>query len=113
MVFIGRSALAADTQTGIGSGHVGYIAGRYRSGVWSDHWTEVSRCAGHTFTQYAPACACGWRGPRPTCYGNPDTAPVPDPTAATRRRSCPATGDHQSPLVSGMCSILEPRRAST
>jgi len=30
--------------------------------------------------------------------------------ATTRRRSCPAAGDHPSPLVSGMCSILEPDR---
>jgi hypothetical protein len=43
-------------------GHVGYVAGRYRSGVWSDQWTDVSRCAERTFTDYAPACACGWRG---------------------------------------------------
>ena len=38
--------------------------------------------------------------------GNPDTAPVPDPTAATRRRSCP-TGP-RSPLVSGVCRVLKP-----
>jgi hypothetical protein len=44
--------------------------------------------------------------------GNPDTAPVPDLTASTQRRSCLACGVHRSPLVSGMCSILEPRRAA-
>jgi len=51
--------------------HVGYVAGRYRSGVWSDQWTEVGRCAEHTFTAYALACTCGWRGPvhPPTPHG--------------------------------------------
>lgn len=28
--------------------------------------------------------------------------------AATRRLSCPTTGDGRSPLVSGMCHVLEP-----
>ena len=59
MVFVGHAALATDTDAGtainsLGGGHVGYVAGRYRSGVWSDHWTDVSRCAGQTFTHYAP-----------------------------------------------------------
>ena len=35
-------------------GHVGYVAGRYRSGAWSDQWTDMSRCAERTFTDYAP-----------------------------------------------------------
>jgi len=30
--------------------------------------------------------------------GNPDTAPVPDPTAATRRWSCPTVGSGRSSL---------------
>ena len=54
-LFIGRGVVATDV-------HVGYVAGRYRSGVWSDQWTDVSRCAERTFTDYAPACVCGWRG---------------------------------------------------
>jgi hypothetical protein len=67
MVFVGHAALATDTDAGtainsLGGGHVGYVAGRYRSGVWSDHWTDVSRSAGQTFTHYAPACVRGWRG---------------------------------------------------
>ena len=43
-------------------GHVGYVAGRYRDGAYSDLWTDVRRCAWRTFTDYAPACSCGWRG---------------------------------------------------
>ena len=31
-LFIGRGVVATDV-------HVGYVAGRYRSGVWSDQWT--------------------------------------------------------------------------
>jgi hypothetical protein len=38
------------------------VAGRYRDGAWSDSWTEVGRCAPATFTAFAPACSCGWRG---------------------------------------------------
>ena len=45
------------------SPHLGYVAGRYRNGAFSDAWTDVTRCAENTFTAYAPACACGWRGP--------------------------------------------------
>jgi hypothetical protein len=56
MVFSGRGDVATDA-------HTGYVAGRYRSGVWSEQWTEVDRCAEYTFTCYAPACVCGWRGP--------------------------------------------------
>lgn len=52
----------ADCSIDVDDGHVGYLAGRYRSGVWSDQWTEVGRCAERTFTAYAPACTCGWRG---------------------------------------------------
>lgn len=44
-------------------GHVGYVAGRYRDGAYSDIWTDVRRCAHATFTGYAPACSCGWRAP--------------------------------------------------
>jgi hypothetical protein len=47
----------------VGSGHAGYVAGRYRDGSWSDHWTDVARCAAGTFTAYRPACRCGWTGP--------------------------------------------------
>jgi len=47
----------------VGSGHAGYVAGRYRDGSWSDHWTDVARCAASTFTAYRPACRCGWVGP--------------------------------------------------
>ena len=43
-------------------GHVGYVAGRYRDGAHSDVWTDVRRCAHQTFTAFAPACSCGWRG---------------------------------------------------
>jgi len=55
MLSIGSVAVTTDV-------HVGYVAGRYRSGVWSDQWTDVSRCAERTFTDYAPGCVCGWRG---------------------------------------------------
>jgi hypothetical protein len=48
--------------TGSGS-HQGFVAGRYRDGAYSDRWTDVLRCARQTFTAYAPACSCGWRGP--------------------------------------------------
>jgi hypothetical protein len=60
-----------DRTTDIDNGHIGYVAGRYRAGVWSDQWTEVSRCAERTFTAYAPACTCGWRGAAhpPTAHG--------------------------------------------
>jgi hypothetical protein len=44
------------------AGHVGYLAGRYRDGAYSDAWTDVARCAPGTFVAYAPACSCGWRG---------------------------------------------------
>lgn len=52
-------------------GHLGYLAGRYRDGAWSDEWTDVSRCADGTFRVYAPACTCGWRGVQypPTAFG--------------------------------------------
>lgn len=52
--------------------HDGFVAGRYRDGAWSDRWTEVHRCAEGTFTGYAPACRCGWRGPvqPPTAEGH-------------------------------------------
>lgn len=43
-------------------GHVGFVAGRYRDGAYSDVWTDVRRCAEATFTAYAPSCSCGWRG---------------------------------------------------
>jgi len=43
-------------------GHVGYLAGRYRDGAYSDAWTDAERCAPGTFVAYAPACSCGWRG---------------------------------------------------
>ena len=42
--------------------HQGFVAGRYRNGAFSDRWTDVLRCAESTFTAYAPACSCGWRG---------------------------------------------------
>lgn len=43
-------------------GHRGYVAGRYRDGLLSDTWTDVTRCARDTFVGYAPACTCGWIG---------------------------------------------------
>jgi hypothetical protein len=43
-------------------GHAGFVAGRYRDGAFSDEWTDVARCAPRTFTAWAPACICGWRG---------------------------------------------------
>lgn len=57
MLFIGP---CSDERT---DGHEGYVAGRYRNGTYSDIWTDVARCAERTFTAYAPACECGWRGP--------------------------------------------------
>jgi hypothetical protein len=42
--------------------HRGYVAGRYRNGVLSDNWTDVTRCADGTFTAFVPVCECGWRG---------------------------------------------------
>ena len=59
MTFSGASSRTID----LDAAHIGYVAGRYRGGVWSDCWTDVSRCAERTFTAYAPACNCGWRGP--------------------------------------------------
>ncbi len=46
-----------------GGSHLGFVAGRYRNGAFSDRWTDVLRCADLTFTAYAPSCSCGWRGP--------------------------------------------------
>jgi hypothetical protein len=43
-------------------GHAGFVSGRYRDGAFSDEWTDVRRCAPRTFTAWAPACICGWRG---------------------------------------------------
>jgi hypothetical protein len=43
--------------------HVPYVAGRYRDGLRSDHWTDVRRCAEATFTAYTARCSCGWVGP--------------------------------------------------
>jgi hypothetical protein len=54
---------AAATSAAVPDGHAGYVAGRYRDGAYSDIWTDVRRCAAATFTAYAPACSCGWRGP--------------------------------------------------
>lgn len=45
------------------AGHAGFLVGRYRNGAFSDAWTDVSRCADGTFTGFAAACSCGWRGP--------------------------------------------------
>jgi hypothetical protein len=42
--------------------HAGFVAGRYRAGAFSDEWTDVRRCAPRTFTAWASACTCGWRG---------------------------------------------------
>lgn len=56
MFFIGAGA---DEVT---DDHEGYVAGRYRDGVRSDIWTDVSRCTSGTFTGYLPACECGWQG---------------------------------------------------
>jgi len=68
-------------------GHVGYVAGRYRDGAYSDLWTDVRRCAWRTFTDYAPACSCGWQGP---------ARPITDTTylACSRDWAC----DHASVL---------------
>jgi hypothetical protein len=51
-------------ETGSGGvpGHAGFVAGRYRSGARSDSWTDARRCAEGTFTDYLPACTCGWHG---------------------------------------------------
>lgn len=42
--------------------HRGYVAGRYRDGVLSDTWTDVTRCAERTFIAYLARCGCGWLG---------------------------------------------------
>lgn len=61
-----RMPFPATTPQPVLDGHVGYVAGRYRNGAYSDIWTDVRRCAERTFTAYAPACSCGWRGrPQP------------------------------------------------
>jgi hypothetical protein len=52
----------AATPHRVPDGHVGYVAGRYRNSAYSDIWTDVRRCAERTFTAYAPACSCAWRG---------------------------------------------------
>ena len=44
------------------NGHCGYVAGRYRDGLFTDTWTDVSRCARGTFVGFAPVCTCGWQG---------------------------------------------------
>lgn len=43
--------------------HLAYVAGRYRDGLRSDHWTDVRRCAESTFVGYSAGCSCGWAGP--------------------------------------------------
>lgn len=43
--------------------HRGFVAGRYRDGVASDIWTDVTRCAPETFVRLFGACDCGWYGP--------------------------------------------------
>ncbi len=43
--------------------HLAYVAGRYRDGLRSDHWTDVRRCAESTFISYSAGCSCGWSGP--------------------------------------------------
>ena len=45
---------------------------------------------------------------RPYGPGQSGHRAVPDPTAATRRRSCLTAGGHRSPRVSGMCGVLKP-----
>jgi len=60
-LFIGRGAVATDV-------HVGYFAGRYRSGVWSDQWTDVSRCAERTFHRLRPGLRLRLARPRPRCH---------------------------------------------
>lgn len=67
MVFIGAERTDTPTRTSPpcsadASGHRGYVAGRYRNGSRSDHWTDVTRCAEGTFRGYLPACTCGWEG---------------------------------------------------
>ena len=83
--------------------HAGFVAGRYRDGAYSDVWTDVRRCASRTFTAYAPACSCGWRGaPRPVsdiaylaCRRDGDrehpTSPAPPSAVDARYRSVPCT----------------------
>jgi hypothetical protein len=56
MLFTGRAIDSGIDQ------HRGYVAGRYRNGVLSDEWTDVTRCADATFTAFVPVCECGWRG---------------------------------------------------
>lgn len=72
-------------------GHTPYVAGRYRDGAYSDIWTDVRRCAFQTFTAYAPACSCGWRGP---------AQPVTDVAYIACRRAW--TRDHALPLRPGL-----------
>jgi hypothetical protein len=48
-------------------GHVGYVAGRYRDGAYSDLWTDVRRCAWRTFTDYAPPARADGEDPNWPC----------------------------------------------
>ncbi len=56
MLYIGRVEIPGSDE------HEGFVAGRYRTGVLSDIWTDVRRCAEGTFTAYVPVCECGWFG---------------------------------------------------
>lgn len=75
--------------------HEGYVAGRYRDGSWTDIWTDVARCAEGTFTVFAPACECGWRGS--------EQPATPKGHAACRRRW---VRDHFElpPEIGSLCS---------
>jgi hypothetical protein len=75
--------------------HTGYVAGRYRDGAYSDIWTDVRRCAFRTFTAYAPACSCGWRGPG---------QPVTDIAYISCRRAW--TRDHATPQEAGQPMVV-------
>lgn len=91
------------TSDGIGGAtdHFGFGADRYRNGSFSDVWTDVRRCAEHTFTAYAPACSCGWRGP---------ARPVTDIAHMACRRSW--TCDH-APAVTAPAVTVPPVAVST
>ena len=62
------------TDSPAATAHLTFVAGRYRDGALSDGWTDVTRCARGTFTEYLPTCGCGWRG----------TPQVPDARGADR-----------------------------
>ena len=79
--------------------HTGFVAGRYRDGAYSDIWTDVRRCASRTFTAYAPACSCGWRG-------------APRPVSDIAYLACRRDGDREHPVEPSPGADVEARHRS-